>query len=31
MILVKFWMHISDEEQLERFQARAKDPLKRGS
>jgi polyphosphate kinase 2 (PPK2 family) len=28
MILVKFWMHISDEEQLKRFKAREKDPLK---
>jgi polyphosphate kinase 2 (PPK2 family) len=28
MILVKFWLHVSDEEQLRRFQARAKDPLK---
>ncbi len=28
MILVKFWMHISSEEQLERFQKREKDPLK---
>jgi AMP-polyphosphate phosphotransferase len=29
MILVKFWLHISDAEQLARFQKRAKDPLKR--
>jgi len=29
MILVKFWLHISDEEQLKRFKAREKDPLKR--
>jgi AMP-polyphosphate phosphotransferase len=28
MLLVKFWMHISEEEQLKRFEARAKDPLK---
>jgi polyphosphate kinase 2 (PPK2 family) len=28
MILVKFWLHISQEEQLERFQSREKDPLK---
>jgi polyphosphate kinase 2 (PPK2 family) len=28
MILVKFWMHTSAEEQLKRFEARAKDPLK---
>jgi polyphosphate kinase 2 (PPK2 family) len=28
MILVKFWMHISHEEQLARFEARRADPLK---
>jgi polyphosphate kinase 2 (PPK2 family) len=28
MVLVKFWMHISDEEQLRRFRARELDPLK---
>ena len=28
-IVVKFWMHISDAEQLRRFERRAKDPLKR--
>ena len=28
MILVKFWMHLSDEEQLKRFEARKDDPLK---
>jgi AMP-polyphosphate phosphotransferase len=28
MIIVKFWMHISPEEQLKRFKAREKDPLK---
>jgi polyphosphate kinase 2 (PPK2 family) len=28
-ILVKFWLHISAEEQLRRFERRAKDPLKR--
>ena len=28
MILIKFWMHISDEEQLKRFEARRDDPLK---
>jgi polyphosphate kinase 2 (PPK2 family) len=28
MILVKFWLHVSDKEQLERFEAREKDPLK---
>jgi polyphosphate kinase 2 (PPK2 family) len=28
MIIVKFWMHISDREQLKRFRAREKDPLK---
>jgi polyphosphate kinase 2 (PPK2 family) len=27
-IVVKFWLHISAEEQLRRFEARAKDPLK---
>jgi AMP-polyphosphate phosphotransferase len=29
VILVKFWLHITDDEQLARFQARAEDPLKR--
>src|ERR1700685_2061963 len=29
MILVKLWLHISDDEQLERFEARRQDPLKR--
>jgi polyphosphate kinase 2 (PPK2 family) len=29
MILVKFWLHISDAEQLARFKKREKDPLKR--
>ena len=28
MVLVKFWLHISDEEQLRRFERRAKRPLK---
>ena len=28
MILVKFWLHISQEEQLKRFRSREKDPLK---
>ncbi|MGI9019484.1 MAG: polyphosphate kinase 2 family protein [Solirubrobacterales bacterium] len=28
MILVKFWLHVSDEEQLERFKRREKEPLK---
>ena len=28
MLLVKFWLHVSDAEQLERFEARAADPLK---
>jgi polyphosphate kinase 2 (PPK2 family) len=28
MLLVKFWLHISSEEQKKRFDARAKDPLK---
>ncbi len=29
MILVKFWMHVSEEEQLARFNSRAEDPLRR--
>ena len=29
VIIVKFWLHISDAEQLKRFERRAKDPLKR--
>jgi len=28
MILIKFWMHISGDEQLKRFERREKDPLK---
>jgi polyphosphate kinase 2 (PPK2 family) len=28
MIIVKFWMHLSSAEQLKRFQARERDPLK---
>jgi len=28
-LVVKFWMHVSDAEQLRRFEARAADPLKR--
>jgi AMP-polyphosphate phosphotransferase len=28
MIMVKFWMHVSEEEQLRRFQSRAEDPLR---
>jgi polyphosphate kinase 2 (PPK2 family) len=28
MILVKFWMHVSEDEQLTRFQSRASDPLR---
>jgi len=28
MMLIKFWMHVSDEEQLERFEKRRADPLK---
>jgi AMP-polyphosphate phosphotransferase len=28
MILIKFWMHLSSDEQLNRFQAREKNPLK---
>jgi polyphosphate kinase 2 (PPK2 family) len=29
MVLVKFWLHISADEQLERFEKRANDPLKK--
>jgi len=29
MLLVKFWLHISEDEQLKRFKRRDKDPLKR--
>ena len=29
LILVKFWLHISDDEQLRRFERRAEDPLRR--
>jgi len=29
MILVKFWLHLSDQEQLRRFERRQRDPLKR--
>src|SRR6476659_3450682 len=29
MVLVKFWMHISEDEQLKRFERRQEDPLKR--
>jgi polyphosphate kinase 2 (PPK2 family) len=29
MVLIKFWLHVSPEEQLERFQKRERDPLKR--
>jgi polyphosphate kinase 2 (PPK2 family) len=29
MVLIKFWMHISDEEQLRRFERRKRIPLKR--
>jgi len=28
MILIKFWLHVSDEEQLRRFKDRAEDPLR---
>ncbi|WP_430780320.1 polyphosphate kinase 2 family protein [Actinoplanes sp. G11-F43] len=28
MILIKFWMHVSDEEQLRRFESRRTDPLR---
>ena len=29
MVLMKFWLHVSEEEQLKRFERREKDPLKR--
>ncbi len=29
LVLVKFWLHVSENEQLRRFRARQKDPLKR--
>jgi polyphosphate kinase 2 (PPK2 family) len=29
LVLVKFWLHISEEEEVRRFRAREKDPLKR--
>jgi polyphosphate kinase 2 (PPK2 family) len=29
MVLVKLWLHISEQEQLRRFHARQRDPLKR--
>src|SRR5438445_456044 len=28
-VLVKFWLHVSEDEQLRRFRARERDPLKR--
>ena len=28
MVIVKFWLHLSEDEQLKRFKAREKDPLK---
>src|SRR5205823_4984069 len=28
MVILKFWMHISKEEQLRRFQARERDPFR---
>jgi len=28
MVLIKFWLHISDDEQLKRFERRRSDPLK---
>jgi polyphosphate kinase 2 (PPK2 family) len=28
MVLIKFWLHVSDEEQLKRFKSREKEPLK---
>ena len=29
MVLIKFWLHVSEDEQLRRFRARERDPLKR--
>jgi AMP-polyphosphate phosphotransferase len=29
MVIAKFWLHISEDEQLRRFRARERDPLKR--
>ena len=29
MLILKFWIHISDDEQLARFKARQTDPLKK--
>jgi polyphosphate kinase 2 (PPK2 family) len=29
MVIVKFWLHVSEDEQLRRFRARERDPLKR--
>ena len=29
MVLVKFWMHLSEDEQLRRFESRERDPLRR--
>jgi polyphosphate kinase 2 (PPK2 family) len=29
MVVVKFWLHVSEDEQLRRFRARERDPLKR--
>jgi polyphosphate kinase 2 (PPK2 family) len=29
MVIVKFWLHLSDDEQLRRFKSREKDPLRR--
>ncbi|HWC86244.1 MAG TPA: UDP-galactose-lipid carrier transferase [Solirubrobacteraceae bacterium] len=29
LVLVKFWLHVSEDEQLRRFRARERDPLKR--
>jgi polyphosphate kinase 2 (PPK2 family) len=29
MVLIKFWLHVSEDEQLRRFRARESDPLKR--
>ena len=31
LVLVKFWLHISEDEQLQRFRARERDPLSAGA
>src|SRR5258708_33018072 len=31
MVLIKFWMHVSDQEQLRRLESRGKDPLRQST